>query len=460
MNSTGLPHAARIPVLGDITSIDRRIPTQHEARLTDQLGAIYERKLLSTRFAVVGGGRLAAECNVETNWARALAGPTMLFRNIVASGLFTAKSSDPLWGQARRILDPGFTQAALKNYHAAMSSVADDLVGAWRRQGGVVDVHEAMTNATLEVIARAGFSQDLGLFTDEPMSDDIRSLLDTLGEVLAWASEASNDLPIIGPIRSARRQAGFARGLQAMKSYVDKIVAERVAAGDSRQTDLLGLMLETTDPETGDKLPHGNVRDQVLTFLIAGHETTAALLETTLWYLASMPDLAEQVRSEASQRGFDYSAVAGMKFTRSMLNETLRLWPPVPAYFRVARVDQNLGGYDLKAGQLVSVLVLAAQRDVDVWGPTAKEFDPNRWQPKTLREHPDRFFSPFGTGPRSCIGRAFAMQEAALMISKIVAAYDLSLVSPESGNEPTMLERGTLRPKPFQCQITPVNAAL
>lgn len=452
MNAPTLPHATRIPVLGDVTSIDRHLPTQHEATLIDDLGPIYERKLLSTRFTIVGGGRLAAQCNDEARWARALAGPSMKFRSLVGPALFTARSSEPLWGQARRILDPGFTQAAMRNYHSAMTSVADDLVASWA-DGGTVDIHDSITNATLEVIARAGFSRDLGLFSGKKTSD-VDNLLSTLVEVLSWASESSNDLPVVGPIRSALRQAQFARGLADMKAFVDRIVVDRVTGVEPDQTDLLGLMLNTVDPETGKKLPHENVRDQVLTFLIAGHETTAALLETTLWYLATRPELLAQVRTEGAERGFSYTGVAGMKATRNILNEALRLWPPVPAYFRVAREDQTLGGYSLPAGHLVSVLVLAAQRDVDVWGPDAREFKPERWQAKALRQYPDRFFSPFGTGPRSCIGRAFAMQESALLVAKIATSYNLSLDIPTGDRSPEMLERGTLRPRPFHCVLT------
>jgi cytochrome P450 len=127
--------------------------------LAAELGPIFERKLLDVHLTIVTGGALAEECNNEENWARALAGPTKKFRDIAGSGLFTARTSDPLWSQARRILDPGFTQAALRNYHNSMASVADDLAEDWKRRN-TIDMYAAMTNATLEVIARAGFSRN------------------------------------------------------------------------------------------------------------------------------------------------------------------------------------------------------------------------------------------------------------------------------------------------------------
>ncbi|MCK0439943.1 cytochrome P450 [Gordonia alkaliphila] len=449
-----LPHPGpRVPLLGDVFGVDRNNPTQHEMTLAERLGPIFERKLLDVRLVLVAGGELAGQCNDEDNWARALAGPTLKFRGITGSGLFTAKTSDPLWGQARRVLEPGFAQSALRTYHAAMQSVADDLIEYWSGRE-VVDVHTAMTNATLEVIARAGFSRNLGLFTQEGADPQAQTLLVALDQVLTWASESTNDLPVVGQVRGLFQERAFQANLERTRAFIDGIVADRVSGKEPASDDLLGLMLDTVDPDTGEKLPHQNVRDQVLTFLVAGHETTAALLEVTLWYLAARPGLAQQVTDEARTRGFDYSGVAGMRTTRNILNESLRLWPPVPGIFRVSRKDQQLGGYDIPAGYAVFVLTLAAQRDPEVWGPTAAAFDPERWEAKALREYPDRYFTPFGTGPRSCIGRAFAMQESALLVSRICDAFELSLAEPAAGSDPEMTERGTLRPVPFSVKLS------
>ncbi|MFT4125430.1 MAG: cytochrome P450 [Gordonia sp. (in: high G+C Gram-positive bacteria)] len=450
VNIDMLPHASpRIPVLGDITSIDRHRPTQHEAKLVEQLGEIYERKVLSTRLTIVGSARLAQSCSSEQSWARALAGPGLKLRQIGGSGMFTARTADPLWSQARAALNPGFAQGAMRAYHDAMNSVGDDVVAAWSRtdgSGATIAVHEAMTNATLETIARAAFSRPLGLYGSEGADAEAENLIATLGSILRWASESSNNISVIGAIRSRINQARFADGLARLRRFIDELVSERQEGRSTGRADLLDLML------TGDhQLPATNIRDQVMTFLIAGHETTAALLETALWYLADRPDLLHAIRDEALARGFGYESVAGMRRTRQVLNEVLRLWPPVPAYFRIAREAQSLGGFDIPAGHLVSVLVLAAHRDPQAWGPDAHGFTPERWRPAALRAHPDRFFSPFGTGPRSCIGRAFAMQEATLLIARIALDFDLAFPSGiERGTAPVMLERGTLRPAPYE----------
>ncbi|WP_227996871.1 cytochrome P450 [Nocardia australiensis] len=441
----------RLPIIGDVVSVDRHHPTQHELKLTQGgLGPIFQRKLLGTRLVIVAGGRLAAQCNDETAWGRVLLGPLAKLRPIAPHGMFTASSKDPLWGQARRILTPGFAQAAMRTYHNAMASVADDLVAEWTSSGGDgVAVHSAMTRATLEVIARAGFGRDLRLFDPQGKSSDSHRFVRVLGRTLQWASESTNDVPVIGHARAALQAPRVRRDIASLQQYVDQLIAQRQRENSSDATDLLGLMLTATDPETGARLPAANVRDQTLTFLIAGHETTAALLEVALHHLARNPDHQDRIRAEVPSQttSLGYEDVTRMRFTRQFLNECLRLWPPAPGYFRIARTDQNLGGYLIPAGRAVFVLALAAQRDPDVWGPDAEDFDPDRFDSAALRAFPDRFFQPWGTGPRSCIGRAFAMHEATLMLGQLVRAFDLRTTS---AAPLTLRERGTLRPEPFE----------
>ncbi|MFF3569258.1 cytochrome P450 [Nocardia jiangxiensis] len=451
---TQLPHPpGRLPILGDLTSADPRRPTQHELTMAQAgLGPIFERKLLATRIVIVTGAQLAAQCCDENTWARCLAGPGEVFRKIVPEGLFTIRTSNPLWGQARRVLGPGFSQGAMRTYHQAMNSVADDLLTEWASADARrVDVHQAMTNATLEVIGRAGFSRRLGLLGDaDTDGSDTARFVDALASILTWASAQSNDVPIIGTLRALVRAPHAHAQIAIARRFVDTMIADRHKTQNASGTDdLLGLMLTAPDPETGELLPDNNIREQVLTFLVAGHETTAALLETTLHYLAERPELQDELRQEIHDRGsFDYGAVTGMRKIRNLLNEVLRLWPPVPGFFRLARTDQTLGGYHVPAGQPVFVLALAAHRDPEVWGPHASEFDPTRFEPGPLREFPHRWFHPWGTGPRSCIGMAFALHEATLLLARILDATTLSAPEPLD-----MHERGTLRPNPFQMTV-------
>ncbi|MFF2088617.1 cytochrome P450 [Nocardia sp. NPDC058176] len=445
-----LPHApGRIPFLGDVTSVDRKTPTQHELELSRTLGPIFGRKILGETLVVVSGARLAMQCSDENNWARALVGPGAALRRLAPSGLFTARTSDPLWAQARRIMDPAFTAASMRIYHASMQTVADDLITDWTKRS-TVDVHDAMTRATLEVIGRAGFSRHLGLLGPETGGEpDATAFVAALGSILRWASESTNELPLLGAVRNRLRDGQAARDIKVLRGYVDQMLAERRAAGTDHD-DLLAAMLHSPDPETGEFLPDHNVVDQVLTFLAAGHETTAALLESTLFYLARDHELQHALRQEVTAAGsLDYRAVAGLRGLRQLLNEVLRLHPPVPGYFRLARTDQDLGGFKIPAGRAVFVLSLAAQRDPQVWGERAEQFDPTRFADRR-GEAAERFFKPWGTGPRSCIGMSFAQHESLLLLARILNCFDLST----SANELSMVERGTLRPAGYTLTAT------
>ncbi|MXP21359.1 cytochrome P450 [Gordonia sp. HNM0687] len=451
---SALPHPpGRLPVLGDVRSVDRRRPTQHETELTRELGPIFQRELLGNRLVVVGGADLARQTLDEESWGRVLVGPLAQLRAVAGAGLFTARTRDPLWGQARRILTPGFAQAAMRVYHDAMASVADDLTQKWT-ESPVIDVHRDMTAATLEVIGRAGFSRRMGLLgSDDGAADGTGEFLDALGRILLWAGESTNDVPMLGPIRevlgSRRRNADIATG----RRFVSSIIETRVREGARGRNDLLGLMLETADPETGERLPLRNVTDQVLTFLAAGHETTAALMEVALYYLAAEPEVADRIATtELDGTALTYENVVRLRQIRAYLNECLRLWPPAPGFFRLARTDQVLDGYHVPAGRAVFVLALAAQRDPAVWGPDADLFRADRFLGERLTASSRKFFAPWGTGPRSCIGRQFAIHESSLLLASVLSRFDLRLEKP---TDLVMRERATLRPEPFTLVASP-----
>lgn len=188
----------------------------------------------------------------------------------------------------------GFSAAAMRTYHVAMESVADDLADKWMDAQTGISVHDDMTAATLEVIGRAGFSEHMGLLGPKSVGDrDTARFLSALSRTLEWASTSTNDLPIIGGLREALTSQQRRRDIDFARSYIDSIVEARASSSSERADDLLSLMLGTTDPETGKQLPRDNIRDQVLTFLVAGHETTAALMEVALFYLATQPEVSD-----------------------------------------------------------------------------------------------------------------------------------------------------------------------
>lgn len=221
-------------------------------------------------------------------------------------------------------------------------------------------------------------------------------------------------------------------------------------------------MLETAHPRTGERLSPQNVRRQVITFLVAGHETTSGALSFALHYLAQHPDVAARARAEVDRVWGDteapgYEQVAKLRYVRRVLDESLRLWPTAPGFAREAREDTVLGGtHPMRRGAWALVLTGMLHRDPEVWGADAERFDPDRFDAKAVRSRAPHTFKPFGTGARACIGRQFALHEATLVLGLLLRRYELR---PEPGYRLRVTERLTLMPEGLRLHLVRRTAA-
>ena len=196
---------------------------------------------------------------------------------------------------------------------------------------------------------------------------------------------------------------------------------------------MLGAMMTGVDRATGEQLDDVNIRYQINTFLIAGHETTSGLLSCTLYALLKHPDVLKKAYEEVDRvLGPDidarptYQQVTQLTYITQILKEALRLWPPAPAYGIAPLKDETIGGkYKLKKNTFVTVLVMALHRDPSVWGPNPDAFDPENFSREAEAKRPINAWKPFGNGQRACIGRGFAMHEAALAIGMILQRFKL-----------------------------------
>nr|WP_072753166.1 cytochrome P450 [Rhodococcus maanshanensis] len=460
----------RLPVLGDLLSVDPAKPVQKEMRMAAELGPIFERKIVGQRLVVVSGVELVSEVNDESTWAKSLGQPIRKLRGIAEDGLFTAFNNEPNWAKAHNILAPGFSQSALRSYHGSMLRALDGLRSAWdsaAATGDPVDVSRDMNRLTLDVIGLAGFGYDFGSFTksagaepaerpedtgaepaERPVSED--PFVTAMSRALAHINRTSNDLPFVRKLFGRKAAAQHEADIALMRSVVDDVIAER-----SRQPgghdDLLDLMLGTVDPASGESLDPVNIRNQVLTFLVAGNETTAGTLGFALYYLAQHPEIAAAARAEIDAVApgdgpLSFDQIGKLRYLRRVVDETLRLWPAAPGYFRKVRKDTMLGGrYPMPLGSWVFVLLPQLHRD-PVWGNDTESFDPDRFLPDQVRKRPRDAYRPFGTGPRSCIGRQFALHEAVLTLAELLRRYEFT-------GDPTytldIQEAVTLKPRGF-----------
>ena len=430
IDTTGMPHpSGRLPIVGDIAATGGDTPIQDNMRLVRELGPIFAKRFFDREVVLVSGADLVEELSDETRFAKHVAPALDRIRGIAGDGLFTAYNHEPNWRKAHDILLPAFALQSMRGYHPTMLQVANRLIDAWDDVAdtpGRVEVADDMTRLTLDTIGLAGFGYDFESFeTSEP-----HPFVQALVRTLAHAQAKSRELPWIGPVLNRGADERFARDAEFMAGIVDDVIRARKESGDTSTDDLLGLMLNAPDPVTGEILDDVNIRHQVITFLIAGHETTSGALSFALYYLAKNPAVLEKARAEVDALWGDqekpqptYEDVGKLRYVRQVLNESLRLWPTAAAYAREATVDTVLGGeYPVRKGQWVVVLAPSLHRD-PVWGDNVEAFDPARFDPPAEKARPVHAFKPFGIGERACIGRQFALHEATLLLGMLVHRY-------------------------------------
>ncbi len=260
-----------------------------------------------------------------------------------------------------------------------------------------------------------------------------------------------------------KRRRDLAADVAFMNKMVDEIVAERrknTAAADDKK-DMLAAMMTGVDRATGEQLDDVNIRYQINTFLIAGHETTSGLLSYTLYALLKHPDILKKAYEEVDRvLGPDidarptYQQVTRLTYITQILKEALRLWPPAPAYGISPLKDETIGGgkYKLRKNTFITILVTALHRDPSVWGPNPDAFNPENFSREAEAARPVNAWKPFGNGQRACIGRGFAMHEAALAIGMILQRFKLIDVHRYQMH---LKETLTIKPEGFKIKVRP-----
>jgi cytochrome P450 len=364
-----------------------------------------------------------------------------ILRPGLGNGMLTAEGED--WRIQRRALAPLFSPRQIAEFAPAVHRVGQAAVERMirRRDGAVADVGAAMSRLTLEVLEQTLFSQGLGR---EPSAFQraVSSYFETIGRV--------DPLDLLGaPDFVPRLRRRRARGaLQFFDSAVDAIIEKRrelMSGGREAPRDLLTLLMSAKDPENGRGIADADVRANIVTFINAGHETTANALTWTLYLLSQSPEWRERAEADADQAFDDRGTVAAEKreILRAVFEEALRLYPPAAMLARQAIEDDKLGDVRIPAGTVVTISPYVLHRRRGLWDrPDA--FDPLRFL-GPQRDRIDRFaYIPFGAGPRVCIGMAFAIQEGIILLAHLLRSFRFDLVE---GHHVMPLQRVTLRPR-------------
>jgi cytochrome P450 / NADPH-cytochrome P450 reductase len=427
-----IPQPPETPLLANSLAIDRNAPIQGLVRLAKQYGPIYQLKLRGKVTVVVSGFSLVNELCDQARFGKSVEGALLKVRAFGGNGLITADTADPDWSKAHNILLPNFSQRAMQSYHAIMLDIASQLVDKWARLNpdDEIDVTGDMTSLTLDTIGACGFDYRFNSFYREGNHPFVRAMVNALRTTMAHVWR----LPLERFFRR-RQDAAYQADIEFMNSMVDRIIRERRVGDDEGppKSDLLNSMLSGVDRKTGERLDDVNIRYQIITFLSAGHETTSGLLSFAINALINHPEVLARAYAEVDRvlgpdpsRKPAYAQVNQLSYITQILKETLRLWPTAPAFSVCSHEETVIGGkYLIKPAYQVRILLPALHRDRSVWGERAEVFDPDNFSPAAERDRPRNAWIPFGNGQRACIGRQFAMQEAALMLGMVLHRFKL-----------------------------------
>jgi cytochrome P450 len=359
--------------------------------------------------------------------------------DLLGDGLLLSEGET--WRRQRELANPAFDPRRLQGMVDTMGDYTEALLAGWR-DGEVRDVQVDMTEVTLRIICEAM----LGVGLDDDRIETVRESLEPLGARFE-PDPLRFLLPDWVPTRENRE---YEAALDTMEAMIDDIVAERRGThgpgADDPPSDLLSILLRAQ--ERGAQTDE-QIRDEVMTILLAGHDTTALTL-TYAWYLLSQhPEAAATLRAEADEvlsdgRAPTAAQVRELDYTEHVLKESMRLYPPVYVMFREPKVDVRIGDYRVPEGAAVMLPQWVVHRSADHW-EDPETFDPDRWTPERARGRERFAYFPFGGGPRHCIGKHLSLLEGRIITATVAANYDLEYAR----DEPFDL-RGSLTMHPQQ----------
>lgn len=378
-------------------------------------------------FIVVSGHEAAKHVLItnQDNYRKGL--EYELLRIVLGDGLLTSEGET--WRKQRRLVQPMFAKRHLKHFTEHMTrATAEVLDGdpfAGLPEGETVDLSEVMMELTLDIVGRALFGADLSGAT-------ARKVGPAMNDVLSLGTRMSRRIPtfILANLPGMNLEKAisvnpegrrFQQALAELKEVIDELLEERSRQGDTGD-DLVGLMLSAKDEETGETMSREQIGDELMTFMLAGHETTSNALAWTWRRLSLNPGarekLFEEVDTVLGDRIPDMDDMERLPWTRACVEEAMRLDTPVWTVGRQAKEEDEILGYRIPKGSSVMVLISMIHRDPRIW-PNPEGYDPSRFLPENVKERPRHAYMPFGAGRRVCVGSTFATVEATLLAAMI-----------------------------------------
>jgi cytochrome P450 len=355
---------------------------------------------------------------------------------VLGNGLLTSEGH--FWQRQRGLIQPAFHKQNIQAYASAMTRAAERMLNSWK-DGGVRNLHDDMMRVTLEIVGQCLYGAEVS-----GAAERVGKAMEVVTQGFVTNASLALLFPFDIPVSFARRES---RAIRNLNEIIGGIIHER-RASNQRREDLLDTLLRVRDAE-GKPMSDVQLRDEVMTLFLAGHETTAIALSWACYLIAQHRDveakIAEELRTVLAGRVPNPDDLPKLRYTEMVLKETLRLYPAVWGIGRRAIAECELGGYRIPAGANIFILQWRTQRDARFF-PEPEQFAPERWSEDPVRSGkiPRFAYFPFGGAPRVCVGASFAMMEATLLLAMIQHRYHLELVP----NHPVeVLASVTLRPK-------------
>ena len=428
------PGPKGLPVIGHLLEI-RRDPLGFFSTCSERYGNI-----VSLRFGTWPALLLSGPSDVETVLVKNHHGfkkNTFFWRHVTAifgKGLLTSEGE--FWHRQRRLAAPAFAGQRLASYGAIMVRHTSRVVERWKPDAAR-DFHADMMGLTLGIAAKALFDSEVEEDV-AAMDKAVNALTDQIAVRFARPFVIPDVVPLPGHIR-------YRRALRRVESVVQRIIRERRSDRQDKG-DLLSMLMQARD-ENGDPMPDRQLRDEAVTLLLAGHETTALALSWTVYLLGQHPDvearLSAEIEAVLGSRAVSVEDLPRLRFTDQVVTEAMRLYPPAWAIGREAVEECEIGGYPVPVGTTILMSPWVIHRHQRYFDEPAK-FQPDRWSGDLARQLPRFAYLPFGGGPRICIGNRFATMEAVLILATVMQRFRLHLLRER---EVVPFPSITLRPK-------------
>ncbi|KAH6988168.1 cytochrome P450 [Ilyonectria sp. MPI-CAGE-AT-0026] len=448
-----IPRPPRIPLLGNVGDIDMEFPLRSLTHFATKYGAIYKLTLAGKKLVFVSSYDYVHETCDDTRFQKSIEGELEELRDAVHDGLFTSKgASEPNWGIAHRVLMTAFGPLAIRGMFDEMHDVAGQLAMKWARHGPstAIQVGEDLTRLTLDTVALCS----MGFRFNSYYRDDMHPFIAAMYAVLKEAGDKT--MRVLPSVFHKSADRKYKANINILRTTANEVLQSRKKEGESSgRKDLLTAMLNGVDPVTGCKMTDESIIDNLITFLVAGHETTAATFTFTIYQLLKHPEVYRKVQQEVDDvigKGpILVEHVGKLKYLSAVIREVLRLSAPIPAFAREAIKDETIGGmYKVKAGEQIICMLSKSHLDPAVFGDTAEEFEPERMMDENfdrlMKEFP-HCWAPFGTGMRGCIGRAFAWQEMTLALALLMQNFNFVMDNPSYILQ--ISQTLTIKPKDF-----------